>query len=93
MLKFYIIIMRFSIFTEKNSQSDMFFPKLKNTIVKIYIKSFSLWRARDFLQWIPSYILLTNKYEDQSWIYLGCFPEIIKTITDNKEKNIQNEIS
>ena len=28
--------------TNKNSQSDTFFPKLKNTIVKIDIKSFSV---------------------------------------------------
>ena len=42
MLKFRIIIIRFSIFTNKNSQSDKFFPKLKNTIVKIDIKSFSV---------------------------------------------------
>ena len=44
MLKFHIIIMKFSIFTNKNSQSDTFFPKLKNTIVKIDIKSFSVWQ-------------------------------------------------
>ena len=31
MLKFHIIIIKFSIFTNKNSQSDTFFPKLKNT--------------------------------------------------------------
>ena len=43
MLKFHIIIIKFSIFTNKNSQSDTFFPKLKNTIVKIDIKSFSVW--------------------------------------------------
>ena len=43
MLKFHIIIIKFSIFTKKNSQSDTFFPKLKNTIVKIDIKSFSVW--------------------------------------------------
>ena len=42
MLKFHIIIIKFSIFTNKNSQSDTFFPKLKNTIVKIDIKSFSV---------------------------------------------------
>ena len=30
------------VFTNKNSQSDTFFPKFKNTIVKIDIKSFSL---------------------------------------------------
>ena len=41
-LKFHIII-KFSIFTNKNSQSDTFFPKLKNTIVKIDIKSFSVY--------------------------------------------------
>ena len=43
MLKFHIIIIKFSIFTNKNSQSDEFFPKLKNTIVKIDIKSFSVY--------------------------------------------------
>ena len=37
-----MIIIKFSIFTNKNSQSDTFFPKLKNTIVKIDIKSFSV---------------------------------------------------
>ena len=42
MLKFHIIIIKFSIFTDKNSQSDTFFPKLKNTIIKIDIKSFSV---------------------------------------------------
>ena len=42
MLKFHIINIKFSIFTNKNSQSDTFFPKLKNTIVKIDIKSFSV---------------------------------------------------
>ena len=36
------IIIKFSIFTNKNSQSDTFLPKLKNTIVKIDIKSFSV---------------------------------------------------
>ena len=40
MLKFHTIIIKFSIFTAKNSQSDTFFPTLKNTIVKIDIKSF-----------------------------------------------------
>ena len=44
MLKFHIIIIKFNIFTNKNSQSDTFFPKLKNTIVKIDIKSFSVCR-------------------------------------------------
>ena len=43
MLKFHITIIKFSIFTNKNSQSDTFFPKLKNTIVKIHIKSFSVY--------------------------------------------------
>ena len=43
MLKFHIIIINFSIFTNKNSQSDTFFPKLKNTVVKIDIKSFSVY--------------------------------------------------
>ena len=46
MLKFHIIIIMISIFTNKNSQSDTFFPKLKNTIVKIDIKSFSVyWKS------------------------------------------------
>ena len=39
MLKFHIIIIKFSIFTKKNSQSDRVFPKLKNTIVKNDVKS------------------------------------------------------
>ena len=42
MLKFHIIIIKFSIFTKKTSQSGTFFPKLKNTIVKIDIKDFSV---------------------------------------------------
>ena len=42
MLKFHIIIIKFSIFTNKNSQSDTFFTKLKNIVVKIDIKSFSV---------------------------------------------------
>ena len=45
MLKVHIIIIKFSIFTNKNSQSDTFFPKLKNTIVKIGIKSFSVYEC------------------------------------------------
>ena len=48
MLKFHIIIIKFSIFTNKNSQSDMFCPKLKNTIVKIDIKSFSVQSCRQY---------------------------------------------
>ena len=47
MLKFHIIIIKFSIFTNKNSQSDTFFPKLKNAIVKINIKSFSVYYEID----------------------------------------------
>ena len=43
MLKFHIIIIKFSIFTDKNSESDTFFLKLKNIIVKIDIKSFSVY--------------------------------------------------
>ena len=43
MLKFHIIIIKFSVFTNKNSESDTFFPKLKNTILKIDIKSFSVY--------------------------------------------------
>ena len=42
MLKLHIIIIKFSIVTSENSQSDTFFPKLKNTIVKIDIKSSSV---------------------------------------------------
>ena len=45
MLKFHIIIIKFSIFTNKNSQSDTFFPKLKNTIVKIDIDLKKFLRA------------------------------------------------
>ena len=48
MLKFHIIIRKFSNFTDKNSQSDTFSPKLKNTIVKIDIKSFSVYKSIDF---------------------------------------------
>ena len=44
MLKFHLIIIKISIFTNKNSQSGTFFPKLKNTIVKIDIKSFSVYK-------------------------------------------------
>ena len=47
MLKFHIIIIKFSIFTNKNSQSDTFFPKLNNTILKIDIKSFSVCKGRN----------------------------------------------
>ena len=42
-MKFHIIITKFSIFTNKNNQSVTFLPKLKNTIVKIDIKSFSVY--------------------------------------------------
>ena len=42
MLKFHIIIIKFSIFTNKKFQSDTLLPKLKNTMVKIDIKSFSV---------------------------------------------------
>ena len=50
MLKFHIIIIKFSIFTNKNSQGGTFFPKLKNTIVKIDIKIFSVYtKKEDFL--------------------------------------------
>ena len=42
-LKFHIIPLKFSIFTDKNSQSDIFVPELKNTLVKIDIKSFSMY--------------------------------------------------
>ena len=40
MLKFHINIIKFSIFTNKNSQSDTFYSKSKNTIVKIALKNF-----------------------------------------------------
>ena len=42
-MEFHIIIIKFSIFTDKNSLSDTSFPKLKNTIVKIDINSFSVY--------------------------------------------------
>ena len=45
MLKFHIIFIKFSIFTGKNSQSNTFFPKLKNTIVKINIKCFYVYQT------------------------------------------------
>ena len=48
MLKFHIIIIKFSIFTNKNYQSDTFFPKFKNTTVKIDIKSFSMQQETQF---------------------------------------------
>ena len=38
------MIIKFGIFTNKNSQNDTYFPKLKNTIVKIDIKSFSVFK-------------------------------------------------
>ena len=40
MLKFHIIIIKFSIFTDKNSQSDPFFPKLKKYYSKNLYKQF-----------------------------------------------------
>ena len=52
MLKFHIIIIKFSIFTNKNSQSDTFFPKLKNTIVKGNIKSFSVYGYMEKNGWL-----------------------------------------
>ena len=55
MLKFHIIIIKFSIFTKKNSQSDTFFPKLKNTIVKIDIKSFSVHEEKYERNFIVKY--------------------------------------
>ena len=57
MLKFHIIIRKFSIFTNKNSQSDTFFPTLKNTIVKIDIKSFSVCVCVTFLE---AYVLFNT---------------------------------
>ena len=55
MLKFHIIIIKFSIFTNKNSQSDKFLPKLKNTIVKIDIKSFSVQFEQKSIILLSSY--------------------------------------
>ena len=43
-----MIPQKFIIFTKKNSQSDTFFPKLKSTIVKIDIKSFSVYISFKF---------------------------------------------
>ena len=37
---FYIIIIKFSIFTDKKTQSDTFFPESKNTIAKNWYKKF-----------------------------------------------------
>ena len=53
MLKFHIVIIKFSIFTNKNSQSDTLFSKLENTIVKIDIKSFSVYRSLSLFIAIP----------------------------------------
>ena len=63
MLKFHIIIIKYNIFINKNSQSDTFFPKLKNTIVKIDIKSFSVWLFKFNLIWISTnYFYLRQIY-------------------------------
>ena len=62
MLKFHIIIIKFSIFTNKNSQSDTFFPKLKNTIVKIDVKSFSVYHFLMFFGWYFNY---KKSYEEE----------------------------
>ena len=74
MLKFHIIIIKFSIFSKKNSQSDTFFPKLKKTIVKIDIKSFSVctWNWIKFLTWhiLTFFQKLTFRYEKESAFFL-----------------------
>ena len=54
MLKFHIIIIKLCIFTNKNSQSDTFFPKFKTTIVKIDIKSFSVYTYTHILRILSS---------------------------------------
>ena len=46
--KFHTILLKFSIFTDKNSQSYMFVSNLKNALVKIDIKSFSVLKYRNF---------------------------------------------
>ena len=60
MLKFHIIIIKFSIFTDKNSQSDTFFPNLKNSIVKIDIKSFSVQAHRGLEDYITKQCLYNS---------------------------------
>ena len=62
MLKFHIIIIKFSFFTNKNPQSDTFFPELKNTMVKIDIKSSSVYKIL--------VVLLLKKWSSVSWV---CF--------------------
>ena len=54
MLKFHIIIIKFSILTAKNSQIDTFFPKLENTIANIDKKSFSVK--------VITYIIIPKNY-------------------------------
>ena len=61
MLKFHIIIIKFSIFTNKNSQSDTFFPNLKNTIVQIDIKSFSVQKKIQIIYPILSLFILISR--------------------------------
>ena len=75
MLKFHIIIIKFSIFTDKNSQSDTLFPKLKNTIVSIDIKSFSVHiRLVHFIFKFQMLIRLKNLDIPLSE-HMGCFHE------------------
>ena len=66
-LKFHINLQKFSIFTDKNSQSDTFFLKLKNTILKIDIKSFSVYRC--FPSQFNRSIRDTNLFFNETQIY------------------------
>ena len=66
MLKFHMIIIKLSIFTSKNSQSDTFFPKLKNTIVKIDIKSFSVYNQNFVMVHEKNYLLNFLHYHHEN---------------------------
>ena len=75
MLKFHIIIIKFSNFTDKNSESDTFFPKLKNTIVRIDIQSFSVHiRLVHFIFKFQIFMRLKNLDIPLSE-HMGCFHE------------------
>ena len=69
MLKFHIIIIKFSIFTNKNFQSDTFFPKLKNTIVKIDIKSFCVYTVRNVCEFTKIVCYKGNVKFDDIYVF------------------------
>ena len=79
MLKFHIIIIKFSIFTNKNSQSDMFFPKLKNTTVKIDIESFSVRKLS--LGNTNKYIRLRQGPKNVECIFARCINQFSNDIS------------